>query len=103
MKSIYTVGHSTRSAEELIALLRESGLEVVADVRRWPASARYPHFSRAPLETALTRAGIAYHHLGAALGGYRDAGYAVHMETADFAGGLAALEMLAAQHRVAVL
>ena len=36
MTRIYTVGHSTRSADELIALLRASGLELVADVRRWP-------------------------------------------------------------------
>ncbi len=101
--SIYTVGHSTRSADELIALLRASGLEGVADVRRWPVSARYPHFSRVALEAALAQVGIAYHYLGDTLGGYREGGYACHMETTEFAGGLATLERLAAQHRVAVL
>lgn len=104
MTRIYTVGHSTRSADELIALLRASGLELVADVRRWPVSARYPHFSRAALEAALAaQVGIAYHYLGNTLGGCREGGYASHMETAEFAGGLATLERLAAEHRVAVL
>lgn len=87
----------------MIALIREAGVEVVADVRRWPVSSRYPHFRSAPLETALVRAGIAYQHLGAALGGYRDGGYAAYMETAEFAGGLGALEALATRRRVAVL
>ncbi|MBI4587545.1 MAG: DUF488 domain-containing protein [Candidatus Rokubacteria bacterium] len=103
MRSIYTVGHSTRSAEDLIALLQESSVEAVADVRRWPVSSRSPHFTRAPLETALARAGIAYRYLGAALGGYREGGYAAHLETAEFAGGVATLEELASRHRVAVL
>ncbi len=100
---MYTVGHSTRGGDELVVLLRESGIEAVADVRRWPVSSRSPHFSRASLETALAGAGIAYHPLGATLGGYRDGGYAAHMETAEFASGLAALEGLAARQRVAVL
>ena len=103
MRSIYTVGHSTRGADQLVALLRDAGVGVIADVRRWPVSSRYPHFSRAPFETALAQGGIEYHHLGAALGGYRDGGYGDWMETAEFAGGLAALEELAARGRVAVL
>ena len=103
VRSIYTVGHSMRSLDQLVALLRESGLEVVVDVRRWPVSSRYPHFSRAPLEAELARVGIEYHHLGTALGGYREGGYAAYMETVEFAGGLAALEGLAAGRRVAVL
>ncbi len=103
MTSIYTAGHSTRSAGELITLLRASGLEAIADVRRWPVSARYPHFSRAALEAALSQVGIAYHYLGELLGGYRKGGYVSHMESSEFAGGLATLERLAAQHRVAIL
>lgn len=103
MQIIHTVGHSTRSADELIALLREAGLDAVADVRRWPVSSRHPQFSRAALEAALAEAGIAYHHLGPALGGYREGGYPAYAETAEFAAGLGTLEQLATRQRVAVL
>jgi uncharacterized protein (DUF488 family) len=100
---VYTVGHSTRTADELIGLLREAGVTAVADVRRWPTSTRHPQFRRPALEAALAAAGIAYHHLGDALGGYRTGGYAAHMETVGFARGLEALERLAAGGAAAVL
>jgi uncharacterized protein (DUF488 family) len=59
---IYTIGHSTRSFEELIALLREHGVTRLADIRRFPGSRRYPHFSRESLETSLPHKGIEYVH-----------------------------------------
>jgi len=46
--TVYTLGHSTRSAEELLALLRAHGIGGIADVRRFPASRRHPQFARAP-------------------------------------------------------
>jgi uncharacterized protein (DUF488 family) len=101
--TIYTVGHSTRSLEALIALLRAAGIQSVADVRRWPVSARHPHFAAAPLEAALVAAGLAYHQLGRTLGGYRPSGYEAHMQTAEFAQGLDTLERLAAPSPLAVL
>lgn len=101
--SVYTVGHSTRTADELIGLLREAGVTAVADVRRWPTSARLPQFCRPALEAALAAASIAYHHLGDALGGYRTGGYPAYMKTAGFERGLDALERLAAGGAVAVL
>lgn len=67
--SIYTVGHSTRSAEELLAVLRDGGVGAVADVRRFPSSRRHPQFNRADLETWLGEAGIDYTWLGETLGG----------------------------------
>ena len=103
MATIYTVGHSTRSAEELIALLRTAAIQGVADVRRWPVSARHPHFGAAPLEAALTVAGIAYHQLGGTLGGYRRGGYEAHMQTAEASQGLDTLERLAAIRPLAIL
>lgn len=103
MPSLYTVGHSTRSLSELIALLREAGIEVVGDVRRWPVSARFPHFGAEPLGAALAAHGIAYERLGTALGGYRDGGYPAWMGTPEFQAGLAALEARARAARLAVL
>jgi len=69
LPAIYTIGHSTRSADELIGLLSEAGAQVVADVRRFPASRRHPQHNRAALERSLGAAGIAYRWLGEALGG----------------------------------
>lgn len=103
MATIYTVGHSTRSTPELIALLRDAGITGVADVRRWPVSSRHPHFSRPALDAALAAAGIAYHHLGGPLGGYRTGGYPAYMETPEFHQGLEALERLASTVPLAVL
>lgn len=103
MNELCTVGHSTRSLEALLGLLREFKIEVVADVRRWPVSTRHPHLSREPLAAALEASGLAYVHLGAGLGGYRAGGYEAHMATAEFRAGLARLEELARGRRVAVL
>jgi uncharacterized protein (DUF488 family) len=50
---IYTIGHSTRSLEEFVTLLREHDVERLADIRRFPGSRRYPHFSREALERSL--------------------------------------------------
>lgn len=100
---MFTVGHSTRSLDALFSLLAAAGIEAVIDVRRWPASARHPHFNRSSLAEALEAAGLAYHHLGAALGGYRDGGYEAYMGTAEFQVGLQELERLARARRAAVL
>lgn len=59
---IYTIGHSTRSFEELIGLLREHAVTRLADIRRFPGSRRHPHFSRDSLEKTLPREGVEYLH-----------------------------------------
>ncbi len=59
---VYTVGHSTRAAGELVALLREHGVRLVLDVRRFPGSRRFPQFGADALAAALGAAGIAYRH-----------------------------------------
>lgn len=117
MTRVFTIGHSTRSLEELIAILRAHGVETLVDVRTVPASRRVPHFARASLERELPRAGIAYVHM-AALGGLRKArpdstnagwrnasfrGFADHMQTDEFRAGLSDLEELAAAATVAVM
>src|SRR2546423_872756 len=95
---IYTVGHSTRSLETFLALLAEHQIRLLVDVRRYPASRRYPHFAQEPLAAALGAAGIAYRH-DVELGGRRSApadspntpwrspgfrGYADYMENQAF-------------------
>ena len=114
---IHTIGHSTRTLDGLVALLRAHGVRAVADVRQYPASRRHPQFARAALETSLPDAGIAYHWLRA-LGGRRAArpdsphvvwrnlqfrGYADHMDSPEFAAGLDALLTIAAAAPVAVM
>jgi uncharacterized protein (DUF488 family) len=102
---LYTIGHSSRSLDQLVALLAAHGIRHVVDVRRQPASRRHPHFHRRALTAGLAAAGVGYTWLEA-LGGLRTpapasphsalddamAGYAEHMATAAFA---AAIERLA--------
>lgn len=59
LNRIYTIGHSTRTLDELVSLLHEHGVTRLADVRRYPGSRRHPHFSRESLEQTLP---IAYQH-----------------------------------------
>jgi uncharacterized protein (DUF488 family) len=107
---IHTVGHSTHELDRFIALLRGAGIEEVADVRRYPGSRRNPQFNAGTLAAALRRYGIALKQFGETLGGRRRArpdspnggwrveafrGYADHMESDEFAGGLQELERLA--------
>jgi uncharacterized protein (DUF488 family) len=67
---IFTIGHSTRSASEFIAILTRFAIARVVDIRSIPGSAAHPQFKLETLESALRQAGIAYTHL-ALLGGRR--------------------------------
>lgn len=102
LKRIYTIGHSTRSLEELVALLAEHGVTRLADVRRYPGSRRFPHFSGESLQQTLPEQGIEYVHFDE-LGGRRKPlpdsrnsaweneqfrGYADHMATDAFRTGV---------------
>ena len=68
--TIYSVGHSTRSLDELLGLLEPHGVRTLVDVRRHPGSRKYPHFGQEPLREALAARGIDYVWLEA-LGGRR--------------------------------
>jgi uncharacterized protein (DUF488 family) len=68
--TVFTIGHSTRTLDELIAALKAAGADSVADIRRFPRSRRHPHFNSENLAPALAQAGIAYRHFPA-LGGRR--------------------------------
>ena len=87
-----------RSLEEFLALLKGNGVAVAVDVRSFPSSRRFPHFSREVLRSSLEEEGIAYVWLGDRLGGFRRGGYEAHTRTGDFRQGLEELEELA-RHR----
>ncbi|MGD8393939.1 MAG: DUF488 domain-containing protein [Candidatus Eiseniibacteriota bacterium] len=108
--AIVTVGHSSRSLEQFLALLTAHTIRTLVDVRAYPRSKRYPHFDGPALAAALASHGIDYHHLPALGGkrpavgsaspdtGWRDAAmraYAAHTRTALFASGLDAVLRLA--------
>jgi uncharacterized protein (DUF488 family) len=67
---LFTIGHSTRELDDFVALLRDNGVERLADIRRFPGSRRYPHFSREALSQSLPERGIEYIHVPE-LGGRR--------------------------------
>jgi uncharacterized protein (DUF488 family) len=69
-RTIFTIGHSTRTIEEFIALLQEARIELLVDVRSVPRSRTNPQFNMDVLPEALAAAGIGYRHLPA-LGGLR--------------------------------
>ena len=109
--AIWTIGHSTRSIEEFLSLLAGSDIEIVADVRSFPGSRRYPHYGKEALAATLAANTIDYHWLPA-LGGRRRAspdspnkawrnasfrGYADYMSSPEFAQGLA--QLLEVSHR----
>ena len=68
---VFTLGHSTRSIDELIGLIGEHGIAELVDVRRYPASRRHPQFGRERLERSLGEASVDYVHEGD-LGGHRE-------------------------------
>lgn len=70
MAALYTIGHSTRSFEELAVALRAHGIQTLVDVRAFPMSRRLPQFNRDSLDHSLPGAGIRYLSM-TALGGYR--------------------------------
>jgi uncharacterized protein (DUF488 family) len=70
MSTIFTIGHSTRTVAEFVALLRQVSVNLLIDVRSIPRSRTNPQFNADTLPEALFEAGIAYRHLPA-LGGLR--------------------------------
>jgi uncharacterized protein (DUF488 family) len=110
--TIYTLGHSTRSFDELLELLAAGGIKLLADVRRFPGSRRHPQFNQEALAESLAATGIEYRHF-VDLGGRRTDrlpdspntawrvesfnAYADYMQSPEF---LAALDdLMAAAHK----
>lgn len=114
---VWTIGHSTRSSDELRSALRAYEIELLVDVRRFPGSRRLPQFGHDALRDDLTSHGLAYCWI-AALGGRRrpepdslNSGwrhpafraYADYIATEEFAEGLLELLMLANGLRTAIM
>lgn len=114
---IFTIGHSTRSLDELVGLLRMHDVTLLADVRTVPRSRRVPHFDRVRLAAELPGRGIEYVHLPE-LGGLRRPrpdsvnagwrnqsfrGYADHMDSTEWQGALARLIEVSRERAVAVM
>jgi uncharacterized protein (DUF488 family) len=115
--TIWTVGHSTRTAAEFLDLVRAHGIEALADVRRHAGSRKYPHFNQGTLRDALAEVGVEYVAMPE-LGGRRQPrpdshntawrnesfrGYADYMETEEFRLGIERLLALAQRKRTAVM
>jgi uncharacterized protein (DUF488 family) len=106
---VYTIGHSTRSLDDLVDALRSFGVRLLVDIRTIPRSRHTPQFNRESLSQRLPRRGIRYRHIRA-LGGLRKPrpdshntawrnasfrGFADYMETPEFAGALKELRKVA--------
>jgi len=115
---LYTIGHSTRSIEELIGALQSHQIETLVDVRAFPMSRRLPQFNRDSLEQSLPTSGIRYLSMQV-LGGYRKKiledsphialrnqsfrNYADYMLTPEFEHAVAELLALAENSRTAYM
>jgi len=116
-KIVWTIGHSTRTFEEFIEMLRSFQIEMVADIRSYPGSRKFPQFNKESLQTTLPQNKIEYIHLKN-LGGRRKANpdsknttwrhlafraYADYMQTNDFKEGIKELEVIALKKRTAYM
>jgi uncharacterized protein (DUF488 family) len=114
---IYTIGHSTHTADAFLELLSAHNVRQVADIRTIPRSRRHPHFNRDALETFLNLHGMAYRHFPE-LGGLRKPrpdstntawrvegfrGYADYMQTTAFSTAVSALFHFAATDHTTVM
>jgi|CZKV01.1.fsa_nt_gi uncharacterized protein (DUF488 family) len=114
---VLTIGHSTRTLEEFISLLKTHSVTRVVDVRTVPRSRHNPQFNKDSLPEELRKVGLGYVHLPG-LGGLRHAkgdslnlgwrnasfrGYADYMQTPEFEESLDELIQLAKQDRIAIM
>ncbi|RME67479.1 MAG: DUF488 domain-containing protein, partial [Nitrospirae bacterium] len=83
MKRLWSLGTSSRTQEEFLDILRQYGLRVVVDLRRFPTS-RLEHFKRENLKKILESEGFRYVYLGDQLGGFRKGGYQQYMNSEAF-------------------
>lgn len=116
-RTIWTIGHSTRTFEEFLRLLNNDAIEQLIDVRRYPGSRKFPQFNTEALQVALIENKIGYSHMEA-LGGRRKAsaasqntvwnhpsfrGYADYMGTSGFQEALKSLEITASEKKCAIM
>jgi uncharacterized protein (DUF488 family) len=112
-----TIGHSTRTLGEFIALLKAHAVSLIVDVRTVPRSRHNPQFNKDALPGSLEEAGVGYVHMPG-LGGLRHArtdsfnigwrnpsfrGYADYMQTPEFENQVENLIQLVKEHRLALM
>jgi uncharacterized protein (DUF488 family) len=118
LATLYTIGHSTRTLEDLIETLQAHSIQTLVDIRSFPGSRRLPHFNRDSLEKSLSEAGVNYvwiKELGGRRKKIRDdssnialrspsfRNYADFMLTEDFQRGIRKLLSLAERSRIAYM
>jgi len=80
---IYSIGHSTRTFEQFLNVLKHYKIELLVDLRKLPGSNKFPHFNKENLEKELPKNGIEYLHFPE-LGGFRKGGYEAFTKTQVF-------------------
>jgi len=109
---LFTIGHSNRSIDEFVELLRLHNVTAIADVRSQPYSRHMPHFNREPLKETLSENGIAYVFLGEELGARRNepccyidrqAKYELIEPTPAFQSGLERIRKGTSSHSIAMM
>ena len=115
--TIYSIGHSTRSLDEFLNMLRSFDIKILTDIRSLPGSRRFPQYNMENLKTSLEEIGVQYIHL-ADLGGRRKVkkdsknnrwnndsikGYADYMETEEFENAVVKLEHSALEQPTAYM
>lgn len=120
MPEVFTLGHGTRTIEQLVEILRSAAVTRVIDVRRFPSSKRHPHFDKDALQRWLPEHSIDYEWEGEALGGRRTSpkdrpthhpawrnaafrAYADHMETPEFQKALESVKVRARSKCVSIM
>lgn len=116
-RTIWTIGHSTRSLNEFVEMLNSFQIQIVVDIRSFPGSRKFPHFNKEALTISLPDAGIEYLPIKE-LGGRRKANpdskntvwrhpafraYADFMETETFHQGIKELEKIGSKKRTAYM
>jgi uncharacterized protein (DUF488 family) len=117
LRTIWTIGHSTRSLQEFLDMLFANKIALLVDIRSLPGSRRFPHFNKENLSISLNDHGIGYVHLPG-LGGRRKPredspnvawrhpafrGYADYMQTDEFRVNITTLEDLASGSKTAYM
>jgi uncharacterized protein (DUF488 family) len=114
---LWTVGHSTRTINDFINLLKTYNIELLADIRSYPGSKRYPHFNKNPLCVSLAGNHIEYLHIPELGGRRKPAGvsthtewkntsfraYADYMDTDNFYKGITILKSISGVKRTAIM
>jgi len=93
-KRIFSIGHSNRSLDELVRILKSHEIAALVDIRSYPRSKRNSNFNREHMEVMLPGFGIEYLWIKE-LGGLREGGYEEYMGSEEFTEGLSQLVEIA--------